>query len=81
MLDMALRRLGFSKTEASINGFRAAASSLFNESGLRRADAIEDELAHVGADEVRRAYNRSSYWDERVKMVEWRAYQVATSLR
>ena len=34
-------------------------------------DAIEAELAHVGADQVRRAYHRALYWDERVKMAEW----------
>ena len=31
-------------------------------------DAIEAELAHVGADQVRKAYHRALYWDERVKM-------------
>lgn len=70
-LNSALRRMGYSKTEATAHGFRASASSLLNESGKWSADAIEAELAHVGADEVRRAYHRSLYWEERVKMAEW----------
>ncbi|MDX5360509.1 MAG: integrase arm-type DNA-binding domain-containing protein [Alphaproteobacteria bacterium] len=70
-LNVALRRLGFDKTEASAHGFRASASSLLNESGLWHPDAIEAELGHVGADAVRKAYHRASYWDERVRMGRW----------
>ncbi|TIX83670.1 MAG: DUF4102 domain-containing protein [Mesorhizobium sp.] len=70
-LNAALRRLGFTKGEVTAHGFRASASTLLNESGLWSADAIEAELAHVGADEVRRAYHRALYWDDRVKMAAW----------
>ena len=70
-LNQALRRMGFSKTEHTSHGFRASASSLLNESGLWNEDAIEAELAHLGADQVRRAYQRSRFWDERVRMAEW----------
>lgn len=75
-LNQALRRMGFDKDEHTSHGFRASASSLLNESGLWNADAIEAELGHVGADEVRRAYHRARYWDERVRMAEWWAGQV-----
>lgn len=75
-LNAALRRMGFASAEASAHGFRATASTLLNESGKWLADAIEAELAHVGADEVRRAYHRAAYWDERVKMADWWAEQV-----
>ncbi|ORE90867.1 integrase arm-type DNA-binding domain-containing protein [Aurantimonas sp. 22II-16-19i] len=70
-LNAALRRMGFTKDEMTSHGFRATASSLLNESGLWHSDAIEAELGHVGADEVRRAYHRAAYWDERVRMAEW----------
>lgn len=70
-LNSALRRMGFTADEATSHGFRASASSLLNESNLWSADAIEAELAHVGADEVRRAYHRSLYWEERMKMMNW----------
>lgn len=75
-LNSALRRMGFTGAEASAHGFRATASTLLNESGKWLPDAIEAELAHVGADEVRRAYHRAAYWDERVRMAEWWAEEL-----
>lgn len=77
-MNQALRRMGFEKNEHTSHGFRASASSLLNESGLWKEDAIEAELAHAGADEVRRAYHRAQYWDERVRMGAWSAEQVAS---
>ncbi len=70
-LTTALLRMGFSKEDCCAHGFRSSASSLLNESGKWNADAIEAELAHMGADEVRRAYHRATYWDERVEMTKW----------
>jgi len=70
-MNAALRRMGFTKEEMTSHGFRATASTLLNESGKWNPDAIEAELGHVGADEVRRAYHRAAYWEERVKMGEW----------
>lgn len=75
-LNGALRRLGFTKEQATSHGFRSSASSLLNESRLWSPDAIEAELAHVGADQVRRAYNRTLYWEERVRMAEWWAGEI-----
>ena len=75
-LNGSLRRLGFSKDEMTSHGFRASASSLLNESGEWRPDAIEAELAHMGADQVRKAYHRATYWDQRVQMSEWWAGEV-----
>lgn len=79
-LNQALRRMGFEKDEHTSHGFRASASSLLNESGLWNEDAVEAELAHVGADQVRRAYHRARYWDERVKMAEWWAGEISRML-
>ncbi|MBB35851.1 MAG: integrase [Hirschia sp.] len=70
-MNQALRRMGFDKNEATSHGFRSSASSLLNESGKWNPDAIEVELAHVGADQVRKAYHRSMYWKERVEMANW----------
>ncbi len=75
-LNQALRRLGFEKDQHTSHGFRASASSLLNESGLWHEDAIEAELGHIGSNEVRRAYHRARYWDERVRMADWWAAQV-----
>jgi integrase len=79
-LNGALRRLGYTQGEATSHGFRASASSLLNESGKWHADAIEAELGHLGADQVRRAYHRAAYWDERVRMAEWWADEITAML-
>lgn len=70
-LNAALRRLGYTKEEATAHGFRASASSLLNECGKWHPDAIERQLAHIESDDVRRAYARAEYWKERVKMMQW----------
>ncbi len=75
-MNAALRRMGYSSMEATSHGFRASASTLLNESGLWNADAIEAELGHAVKGEVRRAYHRALYWDERVKMGDWWAIQI-----
>ena len=75
-LNQSLRRMGFSADEMTSHGFRASASTLLNESGKWNPDAIEAELAHIGADEVRRAYHRALYWDERIKMADWWAGEI-----
>lgn len=77
-LNAALRRLGYTKDEATSHGFRATASTLLNESGLWSADAIERQLAHVERNAVRRAYARGEHWDERVKMLRWWADHLDT---
>lgn len=70
-LNGALRRLGYTQDQMTAHGFRAAASSILNESGKFNPDAIEVQLAHQEADAVRRAYKRAQYWDERVRMMTW----------
>lgn len=70
-LNAALKRLGYSSKEVTPHGFRASFSTLANESGLWHPDAVERALAHVEANEVRRAYVRGEHWDERVRMTQW----------
>jgi integrase len=70
-MNAALRRLGYGKDDMTPHGFRAAASTLLNESGKWSPDAIERALAHQEEDEVRRAYARGQHWDERVRMAQW----------
>ena len=55
-INAALRRLEFKQDEMTAHGFRSAASSVLNESGLWNPDAIERQLAHVEPDAVRGAY-------------------------
>jgi integrase len=70
-MNAALRRLGYSKDEATPHGFRATASTLLNESGRWNPDAIERQLAHTENDDVRRAYARGEHWEERIRMMAW----------
>ena len=55
-ITAALRRLGFKQDEMTAHGFRSAASSILNESGLWNPDAIERYW------EERVRYPRSSCW-------------------
>ncbi len=70
-MNAALRRMGFLQDEMSAHGFRSSASTILNERGFNR-DVIEAALGHQDEDEIRRAYNRSKYWQQRVLLMrEW----------
>ncbi|MEK7994745.1 MAG: tyrosine-type recombinase/integrase [Planctomycetota bacterium] len=68
-MNSALRRMGYTKDEVTAHGFRSSASTILNERGWN-PDVIEAALAHQDEDEVRRAYNRATHWDARVKMLQ-----------
>jgi len=68
-MNAALRRMGYSKDEMCAHGFRSAASTVLNERGFP-ADVIEAALAHQDENRIRRAYNRATYWPERVKLIQ-----------
>lgn len=67
--NSVLRILGYSKEQIVSHGFRAMGSSLLNSRGWN-PDAIEAQLAHLQSDKTRAAYNRSTYWDERIPMMQ-----------
>jgi integrase len=64
----ALKTLGYEKDVMSAHGFRTTASTLLNEQGWS-PDAIERQLCHMPKDQVRAAYNRAQYLDERRRMM------------
>ena len=68
-MNSALRRMGYSKDEMTAHGFRSTASTILNERGFP-PDVIEAALAHQDENEIRRAYNRATYWPERVKLMQ-----------
>ena len=73
-VNVALRRLGYSKDEMTGHGFRAMASTLLNEQGWP-PDVIELQLAHAERNKVRAAYNRAQRLVERRKMMQsWSDY-------
>ena len=70
----ALKFLGYDSDVMTAHGFRTTASTLLNEQGWS-ADAIERQLAHAPRDQVRAAYNRAQYLEERRKMMQsWADY-------
>lgn len=73
-LNVALRRLGYSKEEMTAHGFRSMASTLLHESGWAH-DVIERQLAHVERNSVSAAYNYAQHLPERKKMMQmWADY-------
>ncbi len=70
----ALKTLGYDSNVMTAHGFRTTASTLLNEQGWS-PDAIERQLAHAPRDQVRAAYNRAQYLEERRKMMQsWADY-------
>ena len=67
--NAAIKRMGFNG-ELVAHGMRAIASTAMNEAGFN-SDVVEAALAHLEKDEVRRAYNRSVYLDQRVELMQW----------
>ena len=68
-MNTALRRMGYGKGEVTAHGFRATASSILNERGYD-PDVIEAVLAHQDRNSIRRAYNRATYWEQRVTLMQ-----------
>ena len=52
------------------HGLRSLGSTTLNEQGFN-PDAIEAALSHTDENEIRRAYNRSDYFEQRVIMMGW----------
>ena len=68
-INSALARMGY-KGEATAHGMRSLFSTIANEAGWN-SDAIERQLAHTERNQVRAAYNRSTYLPERTEMMQW----------
>jgi integrase len=67
--NSALTRMGYKDT-ATAHGFRSLFSTVANECGWN-PDVIERQLAHKEANAVRAAYHRSTYLEERAKLMQW----------
>ena len=67
--NSALRRMGYAKDEMTAHGFRSSASTILNERGFS-PDVIEAALGHQDENAIRRAYNRATYWPERVTLMQ-----------
>ena len=67
--NAALKRAGWNGKLVA-HGLRSIASTTLNEKGFN-PDVIEAALAHTDKNEVRRAYNRSVYLQQRVELMQW----------
>jgi len=67
--NAALKRIGFANKLVA-HGLRSIASTCMNEEGFN-SDVIESALAHTEKNEVRRAYNRSTYLNRRIELMDW----------
>lgn len=67
--NAALKRIGYGGKLVA-HGLRSIASTALNEHGFN-ADVIESALAHSDKNEVRRAYNRSTYLVQRIDLMLW----------
>lgn len=67
--NAALKRIGYGGKLVA-HGLRSIASTYLNESEFN-SDIIEAALAHVDKNEVRRAYNRSTYLTQRVELMNF----------
>lgn len=67
--NSAMARMGYKYT-ATAHGFRALFSTVANECGWN-PDVIERQLAHMERNQVRAAYHRSTYMDDRARLMQW----------
>jgi len=73
-INVAIHAMGFADMVG--HGWRAVFSTSLNEQGFN-LDSIERQLAHTEKNQVRAAYNRSDYLDERKKMMQhWADYRM-----
>lgn len=67
--NAALKRIGYGGKLVA-HGLRSSASTALNEEGFN-SDVIESAHAHSDKNEVRKAYNRSIYLEQRKELMAW----------
>lgn len=74
-VNVALRRMGFDRETATAHGFRAMARTMAAERLGLDPHVIEAQLAHAVPDALGRAYNRTTFAEQRRDlMVKWADY-------
>lgn len=67
--NAAIKRIGYAGKLVA-HGLRSIASTAMNEAGIN-PDVIEAALAHSDRNETRKAYNRSTYLNQRKELMNW----------
>lgn len=75
--NAALKRIGYTGKLVA-HGLRSIASTALNEAEWN-SDVIEAALAHSDKNEIRRAYNRSTYIIARKEMMDWWGQYISKS--
>ncbi|MBA8868981.1 integrase [Pantoea agglomerans] len=75
--NAALKRIGYTGKLVA-HGLRSIASTALNEAEWN-SDVIEAALAHSDKNEIRRAYNRSTYIIARREMMDWWGQYISKS--
>ena len=71
----ALRRMGYGNDDMTAHGFRAMARTMIAERLGIAPEVIEAQLAHAVGDALGRAYNRTTYIEQRHDMmIKWADY-------
>ena len=84
-LLFALYRLGY-RGKMTGHGFRALASTVLNSATDKKGrrmfdkDWIERQLAHKETDDIRAAYNRAEYFEQRTAMMHWYSHWIESQL-
>ena len=74
-VNTALRRMGFDRQTATAHGFRAMARTMAAERLGVPPEVIEAQLAHAVGDALGRAYNRTTFAEQRRElMTKWADY-------
>lgn len=74
-VNVALRRMGYDRETMTAHGFRAMARTLAAERLGVAPEVIEAQLAHAVGDALGRAYNRTTFLDQRRElMTKWADY-------
>ena len=73
-LNVALRRLGYTKEEMVSHSFRGIFSTILHEKISEHGFdplIIEMQLAHKEQNQVKAAYNHAKYMSDRIKLMRW----------
>lgn len=70
-VNLALRRMGYGRDEATAHGFRSSFSTIAHGSGKWRPEVVEVQLAHKHGDATRLAYDRGDFLKERRDLMNW----------
>jgi integrase len=74
-VNLAIRRMGYDNDTMTAHGFRAMARTLIAERLGVEPEVIEAQLAHAVGDSLGRAYNRTTFADQRRDMMNrWADY-------